>query len=121
MDYDVFRSKFYNPVRDELIKVARNHGRITYKELANKVGMPDNTYTLTKLLGELLCDINEDEQAEKRPMLSVLVVRAADRLPGIGVYDCAEYLGRLSPGATEDDEMVFWAREKKRVFKTWSN
>ena len=54
-------------------------------------------------------------------MLSVLVVRAADRLPGIGVYDCAEYLGRLSSGATEDDEMVFWAREKKRVFKTWSN
>ncbi|MCY4022263.1 MAG: hypothetical protein OXF32_02325 [Anaerolineaceae bacterium] len=118
--YPAFRQKYYCAVRDVLVHVAREQSRISYKELAQKVGMPVNTYTLTTLLGELLCDINEDEQKEKRPMLSVLVVRSADRLPGIGIFDCAEYLGLLPANTTEDDELVFWAREKKRVYKTWS-
>lgn len=118
--YDEFRQKYYGPVRDTLIETAQEQERITYKELANRVDMPVNTYTLTTLLGELLCDINEDEQAKKRPMLSVLVVRSADRLPGIGIFDCATYLGRLKSDTTEEEELVFWAREKKRVYKTWS-
>lgn len=119
-NYPAFRRKYYNSVRNVLIQVAREQGRITYKELAQRVGMPVNTHTLSTLLGRLLCDINEDEQEENRPMLSVLVVRAADRLPGIGILDCAEYLGRLPAHTTEEEEMVFWAREKKQVFRTWS-
>lgn len=51
-------------------------------------------------------------------MLSALVVRQDTGKPGEGFFEMAIKLGRLKPGASEQEKDEFWKREVNAVFGT---
>ena len=93
-----------------LIEAARNRETITYRELARKVGLYGDMPRLFRILD----DINRDERAAGRPMLSAIVVGASG-MPGKGFFRLARSLG-LYRGI---DDRGFWQEEVRRVHNHW--
>lgn len=62
-------------------------------------------------VGKMLREVSEDEVAAGRGMLSVLVVRKSDSMPGKNFFTLASELGRDAR-----DEMACWMRELQRVY-----
>jgi hypothetical protein len=84
-------------------------GPIFYSELAKRVrtiAFDPHDFSFHHLLGQ----ISTEEDAAGRGMLSVLVVRQADGMPGQGFFDLAERLGR-----DVSDRERCWADETRSV------
>ena len=107
----------YDLARDELIRAARYHGTVTYKEVAAVMGLRDwggdMNASIGGAVGRAATEISEDEHAEGRPLLSAVLVDTQQRKPRPGFFDLARRLGKLG-GGSED---VFWEREKARVYR----
>lgn len=101
----------------KLILAARYHQVVTYKELVQLLGLPYSRYYLSKVLGQILGEISEDEINHGRPMLSTLAV-GVQGTPGEGFYGWARNLGKLK-SEERADEKAFWASECKAVYDTW--
>lgn len=115
----------------KLIEVARagahkrygeRTGLITYSELNDKcqlgldLGKDSNKNQLCDWLGK----INEEEGRRCAPMISAVVVLkdSTPPRPGHGFFECAQSLGKMKPGQSEDD---FYRAELKRVYEYWKN
>lgn len=99
-------------VRTILAEIAsqRTEKTIYYSDLASKITaikFHPNDHPFHGLLGQ----ISEEEDAEGRGMLSVLVVsKSGEMVPGQGFFDLAESLGR-----DVSDKFKLWAREFEAV------
>jgi hypothetical protein len=95
-----------------LRRIARNKDVITYGVLVGKIDsvqFEPHGHDFHDFLGQVSIDENE----AGRGMLSALVVHQdGDRMPGIGFFELAAYLGR--PAA---DKVIFWSEEVKRVYE----
>ena len=98
-------------VRDKLIEVARSRGLIAYGE----IGAVANAHPRSKTLASILNEINEDERAAERPLLSAVVVRKNTGKPGPGFRQSAVALGHTNPDA------AFWAEELEAVYRHWNS
>ena len=102
-------------VREVLIERAQAKGIISYIELTGNITAiqlePDSVALWT-----LLHEINTEENAAGRGMLSAVVVHASgDMQPGQGFFDLADKLGKNT-----DDILECWIKELKRVYDYWS-
>lgn len=113
--------QFHEAVRDALMRRACARRTITYSELAQRAGLPLQPYTLSRLLPGLLAEISAAEDAEDWPLLSALVVRKADGLPGRCFYRLARELGRLPADADRAGERHFFRKELQRVHAAWAD
>lgn len=104
----------YALVYCELIKAARYHGIVTYKDIAKLIGLPLKGNYTGRMLGIILGEISEDEFSHGRPMLSAIAV-GVNGLPGEGFYKLARELAKLTTQADEE----FWLAEKNAVYDTW--
>lgn len=101
-------------IRTILAQVAKERSVITYGELCARLKsavLDPHGSTLAHLLGE----ISEMESDEGRGMLSVVVVRQDDTMPGDGFFQLAHQLGR----DTSDRERC-WIDEAKLVYSAWA-
>lgn len=98
-----------------LSRRARVRGMIPYSDLVSQVKaiqLAPDSRALAAMLGE----ISEEEDAEDRGMLTVIVVhKHGDMQPGPGFFDLAERLGRNTSDITK-----CWIEELKRVHAVWS-
>ena len=108
-------TKEYALVYTELITAAKYRGTVTYQEIAKMMGLPLQGSNMGRVIGLILGEISEDEVANGRPMLSAVAV-SVEGLPGGGFYSLAKELGRLS---SEENENIFWQKERKAVYETW--
>jgi hypothetical protein len=97
----------------EISSRARSESTITYSDLTQKIssiafGPGDSSFHY------LLYEISREEDAAGRGLLSALVVRKEDGLPGHGFFDLARELGR-----DVTDPMRGWTEEVKLVFAKW--
>jgi hypothetical protein len=69
------------------------------------------------LIGEQLDAININEDAERRPLLSVLCISKTNRVPSAGFWECASRLPRYD---TAIDRERFLTEETEAVFDTWA-
>ena len=69
-------------------------------------------------VGRVLDQVNEDEVADGKPMLSAIVVSRGTMLPGSGFFKLGQQLRRTEP---DDDEISFAVREMKRTHEYWSS
>ena len=99
----------HGPVRDKLIEIARSRGLISYSEIGVVAGAHARSSTLANILNE----INEEERAAKRPLLSAVVVRKNTRKAGPGFYQSAAAHGHTNPDA------AFWEEELEAVYRCW--
>ena len=111
-------SKEYHLVYSELIRAAQYGGVTTYQAVAQIMNLPLRGSHMGSETGRVLGEISEDELNQGRPMLSAIAVGVSG-LPGQGFFAWAEEMGRLSPGATEEEQLRFWEEEKKAVYRAW--
>lgn len=100
--------------KQELIRVAGRRDTIFYGDLAAKVtsiSFDPHSNAFHALLGE----ISTDENSKKRGMISALVIKREDRLPGEGFFSLAQELGRAP-----HDHLKFWIEECQLVHDTWA-
>lgn len=97
-----------------LVAQARAGTTITYSNLVAQLttlSLPPDSHALAAMLGE----ISEEEDAQGRGMLSVLVVhKDGDMRPGPGFFNLATKLER----DTSDLERC-WVQEFKQVLSVW--
>lgn len=97
----------------ELSSRAKRESTITYSDLTQRIssitfGPSDYSFHY------LLYEISQDEETAGRGLLSALVVRKEDGLPGQGFYDLARQKGR-----DVSDPIRSWTEEVKLVFAKW--
>ncbi len=104
----------------KLLEVAKAEWLITYGEIAPLAGLNMDSPADRTVISGLLDEINKYESQHGRPMLSAVVVRAADNIPGPGFFVWARDIGKL---ATNDPikELEFWASEVKEVHQYWTH
>ena len=89
---------------------------IAYSELSAKL----TTVSIAPFglpMPEMLGEIAEEENAEGRSLLTVVVVhKSGDMEPGIGFYELAERLGRNTT-----DRVKLWVTELHKVHDYWAN
>lgn len=98
-------------------------GLITYKELTRRVGLPLNHEGDVSRISKLLGEISSSEHAQKRPLITAVVVQGEwagnPQMPGEGFFNLARELG-LYAGKTDLDDVEFFAKELQRVYSFWS-
>jgi molybdopterin synthase catalytic subunit len=101
--------------KDLLIQRARLRGMMPYSELTNRVKairLEPNSPALANMLKE----ISEEEDAERRGLLTVLVVhRDGDMQPGPGFFELAKQRDRDTT-----DILKCWVDELKQVHRVWA-
>ena len=123
MDFNEFADRSSGPVYEILLRLARERKTITYKDLAHEAGVPDadKPYIWFSYLPGLLDEINVVEKEADRPLLSAIVVRKEDGLPGDGFFFNLTARPYLVPaGATKEEKRAVHGQELKQVYKTWS-
>ena len=111
----LINSKEYFIAYSIMIKAAQQHGFATYQEIALAMGWPLVGNQMGKLVGDLIGTISENEIAQGRPMLSVIVV-GVDGKPGEGLYSWAK---KLKVMEEDEDEEAFWHKECEKVYSEW--
>jgi len=101
----------------EKLKEVARAGTVTYySDIAPMAGLdmslPNDRYEI----GAILDDINQDEHAEGRPLLSAVVVQKDILRPGQGFFTMARDMGLF----TGDDEDRFYSDELRRVHDYWT-
>lgn len=106
-------------LRQRLIEVARRRGFVSYGEVAAWLGIDTEVHRLDHCteLFEALGEVSAHEVKQGRPMLSVVVGHADDKMPGSGFFGLARDLGLLRPG---QDQIEFYVHELDRVWDHWS-
>jgi hypothetical protein len=97
---------------DILHQRARDEDPIYYKQLSEKITampIPAKSPEMDRLLDE----ISKAEARADRGMLSAVVIRQAEQIPGEGFFKLARELGK--PNVEPHD--AFWLRELKRVYE----
>jgi len=100
-------------IRKILIARAKSQNLISYSELASQImtiEIEPHAYALHEMLGE----ISIDEDNAGRGLLTVLVVRKGNMMPGQGFFNLAESRGRDTI-----NKLKFLAEETNRVFAQW--
>jgi len=110
-------------VRDFLIGIAKAEEVITYSELckAQYKDLDYNRITDQYKLYESLTSISEYENAQGRPLLSVLVVNEATKVPGGGFFKMASRLKKYDGDERKDARISFFKRELEDTYKYWKN
>lgn len=94
---------------------ARDKQLVTYREIAPLLGIDVGNEYWGVRVGNVLDEVNRNEFAENRPLLSAIVVLADTRQPGAGYYGCARELRRYRGSDFEE-----WVMEVGRVHDYWS-
>jgi hypothetical protein len=108
------RTKEYLLVYSELINAAKCRGTLTYKEIAKRIGFPNQGRSMSGIVSFILDVISEEEVHYGRPMLSALV-NGIDGTPGRGFYHLAHRLGKMNG----EDYYNFIMNEREAVYDTW--
>ena len=101
-----------------MVEAASCEDTISYTAVAERIGRVSGCVIepTDPRFHDLLGEISTEEDAEKRGMLSVVVVhKDGDRKPGSGFFKLARELGRET-----SDEVAFWIEELTKVHSVWS-
>jgi hypothetical protein len=110
-------TKEYHFVYCKLLTAAQQSMEISYKEVADILGIHTPGNHMAREVGEILGEISEDEHNAGRPLLSALAV-GVNNIPGEGFFNLARRLGKLTAtGKIETTQ--FWRDEQRHVYETW--
>mgnify|MGYP001592106131 FL=1 len=108
-------SEIHKIVADILDQLATKQSLISYKNLADCVGInsPRKIYKITKILENLIIE----DHINNRPLLSALVVGRGG-LPGRGFFQLCKKINRYFGPDTGPQATVFHELEKKLVYNS---
>ena len=97
---------YVDRAREELVRVAKKRGMVSYSELMALMDGPGRGY-----IGQVLDELNKRESTIARPPLSALVLVNGTTRPGEGFFLLMRSLGR-----TELDDQKLWEIERDAVW-----
>lgn len=112
---------FQKALLADMVRVAKSaSGVIAYSKLGALHGLSgDDEFNYNKLANEL-GTISEHEYESGRPLISVVVVRKDDKMPGLGFFKLANALGVMKHSVKSwENRVAFFAAEHKRTVKYW--
>jgi hypothetical protein len=97
----------------------------TYSNVGGLVNLDMHSPADRRVIGAILSEINRHEHNEGRPLMSAVVVRKGDCVPGNGFDRSAVELGRIPPFVGKlhwrtNEATRYWEVELKRVHDYWS-
>jgi hypothetical protein len=95
-----------------LVEAASSKQTITYTELSER--LPIHVLPKSQAMSRMLSEISRRSYEEKKVLLSAVVVRAEDGVPGDGFWDLA-----LELGEQVDDQAEFWERSLDAVYEAY--
>lgn len=110
------------PILIEVAKQRKKRGKITYKDLMDRLGWHGRRY-----IGHIVGRISEIEYENRRPKLSAVVVRADTGMVGGGFFGLPgtpENVRRLTPEEWQNPKLSeadqkYWRAELERVYDYW--
>lgn len=106
-------------IRTMLIEAARAYKPITYKEIAEEVGLNLELIDQRNILSALLGTISEKEHEEGRPLISAMAMYSNLEGHGDGFYNLCEGLDIGSKQQLKQDNYAFKAMKKNHDY--WAN
>lgn len=106
-------------LREHLQRIAEQRVPITYRELANALGLkpPHTIHQVTEALEHLMAE----DAATHRPFIAAIAIsRALGGLPAPGFFDCARRLGRFAGDEAGPEAGAFHAREFNAAVAYWA-
>jgi hypothetical protein len=103
--------RYVPEAREYLVKAARDHRTVPYGEIMNRIG--GRGY-----VGQVLDALNVEENDQRRPLLSAIVVRKDARRSSYGFFDLVR---RLRPGVPIGDDQSVWEAECDRIWKHYAS
>jgi hypothetical protein len=108
----------YFRVFSEIVSAARYRGTVTYQELADLIGLQTQGNYMANEIGEILDEINTDEEKLTHPILSAIVVDV-DGEVGKGFYNWAIKHNKFQDDGGKEKRERFWKIETHRVYDVW--
>ena len=112
--------ELYQPTYDFLVQIAHSGEVTTYGDVAKEIGLVSNNRGHLSRIFKILDQINEQQAAGGRPLLSIVVVSKSKRIPGPGFFENARYLRRFD-GSTPEERADFFHQELERTHDYWKN
>lgn len=110
------RSVAKRELRDMLLEAARARATVTYSDVALRV-FGGRVPARSRLIMDLLSEVDEEEQAARGIIIASLVVRADTGVPGAGYFTfLADRFGRRI-----DDPEGAWRDEAERVWRAYAD
>ena len=103
-------------IHDELLRVAKVEGYVNYSDVAPMAGLNMELAHDRNQIARILDGISRAEHIAGRPLLSAVVIRKDENMPGNGFFALAKRLGLHTKG----DNFEFWLAELRRVHDYWS-
>ena len=103
-------------IYEEIKEVAKNGDVVYYSEIAPSICLDMRLHKDRKRIGAILDCINRSERDKGRPLLSAVVVRKIQKMPGTGFFRLAKDIGLQVRG---EDNFKFWLKELRRVHHHW--
>lgn len=106
-------------LRQQLQKIAAQRVPITYRELANALGLtpPHTIHQVTEALEHLMAE----DAAAGRPFIAAIAIsKARGGLPAPGFFDCARRLGRFAGDEAGPEAWAFHAGEFNAAVSFWA-
>ena len=107
-------------IYNALCKAAWAQQPIYYSELGRLIGLSMDLPTHRERLSNILGDINIEEHAQGRPLLSAVATSVESNRPGIGFWNIAhDPLGLYDGDRDEGAQYAFWIPELNKVYAYW--
>lgn len=101
----------------EILKDASKRGRIlTYGELYDQIGVSTKTADERKRGSQILNEVNEISVLENDVMITAIVVKNDNQLPGNEFFRLATTYGSITENASEEEKKEFWKSELEKVY-----
>lgn len=108
-------------VYERLVEMARAGALINYQKVGDLIGLDMGNPDHRNRIADVLDEINHEEHAACKPMISAVVVHKDSDLPGNGFFECGRALGHFTGPDDEMSRLAFFCAELKRVYAYWSN
>ena len=103
-------------IHEELLRVAKIGECVNYSDVAPMAGLNMELAHDRNQIARILDGISRAEHIAGRPLLSAVVIRRDENMPGNGFFTLAKGLGLHTKG----DNFEFWLAELRRVHDYWS-
>ena len=103
-------------IYEKLLRAARTEDTVNYSDIAPLASLNmDLAHDRNQIAG-ILDGISQAEHDAGRPLLSAVVIRKDENMPGNGFFTLAKRLGLHKGG----DNLGFWLAELRRVHDHWA-
>lgn len=108
----------YNSVYAKLIETAKNKTTVTYVDLALSAGIQTSGSYMAETIAQILKEITLENISKYEPLLSCLVLKRGDDLPGNGFFTLVGDLKGIS-FKDMDYRYSFWEDESSKTYTYW--